>query len=245
MIATLFSSSGSRILYWILFPLFLFYWSCLDLIILVGADSSPCFSCLLIRTIVSLCVSILCVIRRFRIGVKLQFRSVQDGIYTLGKAHLRSTISQKFSGSAVFETVSMLTSTRCSSAQAESCYKSHVKRRRAPFGNTTKVCVCCRPPDFTTELCRTLTCLVSNFFVLTHLLTSACTWRGVWRTDEDIETLPYSAYFSDLASSDFLLFPDLKKCLAELRFNSRSPLGSAISQCLSHLLKIQFKQALL
>ena len=63
--------------------------------------------------------------------------------------------------------------------------------------------------------------------------------------DENIETLPHPVYFPDLMPCDLFLLPDLKKCLAGQRFNSWSSLKSAIFQCLSHILKIEFKWAFL
>ena len=52
--------------------------------------------------------------------------------------------------------------------------------------------------------------------------------------DENTKTLPRPAYFPDFVPCNFSLFPDLRKCLTERRFNSRSFFGSAIFQCLSH-----------
>ena len=42
------------------------------------------------------------------VGVSVQFRSVQDGIYALGKVHMRSTLSLRSFPSVVLKTVPML-----------------------------------------------------------------------------------------------------------------------------------------
>jgi hypothetical protein len=53
--------------------------------------------------------------------------------------------------------------------------------------------------------------------------------------------LPYPAYTPDLASCDFLLFPEFKEALSGRRFLSRSALGSAVFQYLRTIPKQSYK----
>lgn len=62
---------------------------------------------------------------------------------------------------------------------------------------------------------------------------------------ENIHTLPHPAYSPDLAPCDFYLFPHLKKSLAGRSFKSRSALGTAVFQCLSHIPKEDYRAAFL
>ena len=110
----------------------------------------------------------------------------------------------------------------------ESCYQKKKKKNlvKSISGNTTESLCLLRSTVFTREFDRTLECVVSSFFMMTHLLTSSCTSISQTRTLKLRLTFPPL-----LAVFDSLLFLHLKKCLAGRKFNSGSSLGSAIFQC--------------
>ena len=60
---------------------------------------------------------------------------------------------------------------------------------------------------------------------------------------EKVKVLNHPRYSPDLSPCDFFLFPRLKKMLSGNKYTSRSPLGSAIYQCLQQILKEDYLSA--
>ena len=93
-----------------------------------------------------------------------------------------------------------------SSAQMESCYFKKINKRTWREVShhqeiLQKPCLL-RSPVFTKEFDRILACMVSNVFIITHLLSSACLLVQVYLADENVDTLPHPAHFPEPAPSD-------------------------------------------
>ena len=58
-----------------------------------------------------------------------------------------------------------------------------------------------------------------------------------------VKVLNHPPYSPDLSPCDFFLFPKLKKILSRNKYTSRSPLGSAIYQCLQQIPKEDYLSA--
>lgn len=81
----------------------------------------------------------------------------------------------------------------------ELCYKNLVKRERASLQNTTESVCLLLSAIFTRECNRTLACMVSNFFTITHFAYKCKLLQG-YLVDE-ILTLPhppFSPYFANM-----------------------------------------------
>lgn len=102
--------------------------------------------------------------------------------------------------------------TVCLSIIVELCYKNLVKRERASLQNTTESVCLLLSAIFTRECNRTLACMVSNFFTITHFAYKCKLLQG-YLVDEILTlclTLPSPL---TLRTCDILLFLHLKKCL--------------------------------
>ena len=97
--------------------------------------------------------------------------------------------------------------------------------------------------SFTTEFDQTLARMVSNFVMITASA-QICILVQVYLVDEKWK-LPHPAYFPEPAPGDFVLFPNLSKINVLLGEDSTQDHPTAIFQCLSHLLRIEFKWAFL